>query len=458
MASNDSYSGFRPSEILGRELPYSLEAEQAVLGSILIDSSILPRVIEIVEKPEYFYRTQHQQLFSIIMRMFSKGNAEDLITIISESVDSGIFETSAMAKTYLQGVMETVPSIANIESYCNIIKEKFHIRSLINVANDIIETANEGTVDAQTMLDSAEQKIYDIRQGNEIQGLTRIDSIIIDTYSHLKDITGPDASQHLGTRSGFSQLDALTTGLNKSDLIVLAARPAMGKSALALNMAVNACKNSGKEVAVFNLEMSKEQLVSRMLAAESLVSNQSLKTGKLTPEDWIKLAQGTESLQKLPIYIDDTAGINVPQMKAKLRRMRNLGLVVIDYLQLMSSPNKHTSRVNEVSEISRQLKLLAKELNVPVIALSQLSRSSEKRGEDKRPMLSDLRDSGAIEQDADIVLFIHRKSYYDKDNENSDQTAAECIVAKNRHGSTGTVDLAFMGEYTLFRSLDIRKE
>lgn len=458
MASNDSYSGFRPSEILGRELPYSLEAEQAVLGSILIDSSILPRVIEIVEKPEYFYRTQHQQLFSIIMRMFSTGNAEDLITIISESVDSGIFETSAMAKTYLQGVMETVPSIANIESYCNIIKEKFHIRSLINVANDIIETANEGTVDAQTMLDSAEQKIYDIRQGNEIQGLTRIDSIIIDTYSHLKDITGPDASQHLGTRSGFSQLDALTTGLNKSDLIVLAARPAMGKSALALNMAVNACKNSGKEVAVFNLEMSKEQLVSRMLAAESLVSNQSLKTGKLTPEDWIKLAQGTESLQKLPIYIDDTAGINVPQMKAKLRRMRNLGLVVIDYLQLMSSPNKHTSRVNEVSEISRQLKLLAKELNVPVIALSQLSRSSEKRGEDKRPMLSDLRDSGAIEQDADIVLFIHRKSYYDKDNENSDQTAAECIVAKNRHGSTGTVDLAFMGEYTLFRSLDIRKE
>ena len=458
MAENNSFNSVRASDFLGRELPYSLEAEQAVLGGILIDSSVLPKVIEIVEKPEYFYRTQHRQLYAIIMRMFSKGNAEDIITIINESVDSGVFETSAMAKTYLQGVMETVPSVANIESYCNIIKEKFHIRSLINVANDIIETANEGTIDAQTMLDSAEQKIYDIRQGNEIQGLTRIDSIIIDTYSHLKDITGPDAEQHLGTKSGFSQLDALTTGLNKSDLIVLAARPAMGKSALALNMAVNACKNSGKEVAIFNLEMSKEQLVSRMLAAESLVSNQNLKTGKLSPEDWIKLAQGTESLQRLPIYIDDSAGINIPQMKAKLRRMRNLGLVVIDYLQLMSSPNKHTSRVNEVSEISRNLKLLAKELNVPVIALSQLSRSSEKRGEDKRPMISDLRDSGAIEQDADIVMFIHRQSYYDKDNENSDKTAAECIVAKNRHGSTGTVNLAFMGEYTLFRSLDIRKE
>lgn len=453
MASNDSLSGVRASDILGRELPYSLEAEQAVLGGVLLDPEILPKVIEIL-RPESFYRPQHQQIFSIMMRMFTSASNEDIITIINESVAMGIFETSAMAKTYLMGIMESVPSTANIESYCKIIKEKSNIRALINVANDIIETANDSSIDSQTMLDSAEQKIYDIRQG-EVQGLTRIDSIIIDTYTHLQELSGPDAESHRGAKTGFSQLDAITTGLNKSDLIILAARPAMGKSALALNIAVNSCKNTMKDVVIFSLEMGKEQLVSRMLASESLVNNKALRSGKLEPEDWTKLAAGTEQLQRLPIYLDDGSGINVPQMKAKLRRMKNLGLVVIDYLQLMSSPNKHTSRVNEVSEITRQLKLMAKELNVPVIALSQLSRSSEKR-EDKRPMISDLRESGSIEQDADIILFIHRDAYYNK--ETADQTVAECIVAKNRHGETGTVNLAFIGEYTLFRGVDMRRE
>ena len=452
MAINEN-SGLKPSDILGRELPYSLEAEQAVLGGILIEPTILPKVIEKL-KPESFYRPQHQQLFSIMMRMFTNAKTEDIITVINEAVAMGVFETSAMAKTYLSGVMESVPSTANIESYCDIIKEKAQMRSLINIANDIIETANEGAVDSQTMLDSAEQKIYDIRQG-EVQGLTRIDSVIIDTYTHLQELNGPDAEAHLGTKTGFAQLDAVTTGLNKSDLIILAARPAMGKSALALNIAVNSCKNSMKDVVIFSLEMGKEQLVTRMLSSEALVNNTSLRTGKLSTDDWTKLAAGTESLQRLPIYMDDGAGINVPQMKAKLRRMKNLGLVIIDYLQLMSSPNKHSSRVTEVSEITRQLKLMAKELNVPVIALSQLSRSSEKR-EDKRPMLSDLRESGSIEQDADIILFLHRDAYYNK--ETADQTVAECIVAKNRHGSTGTVNLAWIGEYTLFRSLDIRRE
>ncbi|MGN0601435.1 MAG: replicative DNA helicase [Oscillospiraceae bacterium] len=453
MSSIESMNGLRASEILGRELPYSLEAEQAVLGGILLDPTILPKVIEIL-KPESFYRPQHQQLFSIMMRMFTTAKTEDIITVIDEAVTMGIFETSAMAKTYLSGIMESVPSTANIESYCQIIKEKYQIRSLVNIANDIIETANEGSTDSQTMLDSAEQKIYDIRQG-EVQGLERIDSVIIDTYTHLQELSGPEAELHLGSKTGFSQLDAITTGLNKSDLIILAARPAMGKSALALNIAVNSCKQTMKDVVIFSLEMGKEQLVSRMLASESLVNNTCLRTGKLEPEDWTKLASGTEQLQKLPIYLDDGAGINVPQMKAKLRRMKNLGLVIIDYLQLMSSPNKHTSRVTEVSEITRQLKLMAKELNVPVIALSQLSRSSEKR-EDKRPMLSDLRESGSIEQDADIILFLYRDAYYDK--ESTDQSVAECIVAKNRHGSTGTVKLAWIGEYTLFRSLDIRRE
>ena len=245
MAINEN-SGLKPSDILGRELPYSLEAEQAVLGGILIEPTILPKVIEKL-KPESFYRPQHQQLFSIMMRMFTNAKTEDIITVINEAVAMGVFETSAMAKTYLSGVMESVPSTANIESYCDIIKEKAQIRSLINIANDIIETANEGAVDSQTMLDSAEQKIYDIRQG-EVQGLTRIDSVIIDTYTHLQELNGPDAEAHLGTKTGFAQLDAVTTGLNKSDLIILAARPAMGKSALALNIAVNSCKNSMKDV------------------------------------------------------------------------------------------------------------------------------------------------------------------------------------------------------------------
>ncbi|MDO5125648.1 MAG: replicative DNA helicase [Ruminococcus sp.] len=454
MALDEKNSLVRASDILGRELPYSLEAEQAVIGGILLDSSVLPRVIEIL-KPECFYRPQHQQLFSIVMRMFTTSQTEDIITVINEAVTMGVFETSAMAKTYLSGLMESVPSTANIESYCNIIKEKYQIRTLINVANDIIETANEGSVDSQTMLDSAEQKIYDIRQGNDVQGLSRIDSVIIDTYAHLQEISGPDAELHLGAKTGFSQLDAVTTGLNKSDLIIIAARPAMGKSAFALNIAVNCCKQTMKDVVIFSLEMGKEQLVSRMLSSESLVNNTNLRSGKISNEEWVKLAEGTEILSKLPIYLDDGAGINVPQMKAKLRRMRNLGLVVIDYLQLMSSPNRHTNRVTEVSEITRQLKLMAKELNVPVIALSQLSRSSESRT-DKRPLLSDLRESGSIEQDADIILFLYRDAYYEKDS--ADQTVAECIVAKNRHGTTGTINLSWIGEYTLFRGIDMRRE
>lgn len=454
MAGLDNFTGVSGSALIGRELPYSPEAEEAVIGAVLLDPACIPRVMEIL-KPESFYRPQHQKLFSIMMRMFSNGTVEDIITVIDESVTMGIFENSAMAKTYLSGLMNNVPSTANIESYCKIIDEKAHIRSLINIANSILETANEGSMTASEMLDSAEQKIYDIRQGKEVAGLTRISDIIVDTFSHLQEISGPDADEHLGAKSGFGQLDAITTGLNKTDLIVLAARPAMGKSAFALNIAVNCCKATKRDVVIFSLEMGKEQLVSRMLASEALVNNTLLRTGELQPEDWEKIAGAADTLSNLPIYLDDGAGVTVPQMKAKLRRMRNLGLVVIDYIQLMQSPNQHSSRVQEVSEITRQLKLMAKELNVPIIALSQLSRSSEKR-EDKRPMLSDLRESGSIEQDADIIMFLYRDAYYADSTE--DKTVAECIVAKNRHGQTDTVKLAWIGEYTLFRGLEFRKD
>ncbi len=441
------------AQLSGKNPTSAPEAEQAVLGGILLDPTVLPRVVEIL-KPECFFAPLHKQLFAIIVRLFSDSRTGDLITIINEAVREGVFETSAMAKTYLSGIMEAVPSTANIESYCKIIEEKYQLRRLVEVANDIIEKTNEGTQDAATLLDRAEQNIYDIRNG-EIQGLSKIEDVIIETYNHLQELSGEDADKHKAASTGFTQLDAITNGLNNSDLIVIAARPAMGKSAFAINIAVNMCKRSNKDVAIFSLEMGKEQLVTRMLSSEALVNNNSLRTGNIDEKDWDKLVAATDTLSRLPIYLDDGAGITVPQMKAKVRRLKNLGLVVIDYLQLMESPNKHSSRVNEVSEITRQLKLMAKELNVPVIALSPLSRSSEKR-DDKRPKLSDLRESGSIEQDADIIIFLYRDSYYQKESEN--QTQAECIVAKNRHGQTDTVNLSFIGEYTLFRGIDMRRE
>lgn len=447
MAADNSLANF-----LGKELPFAKEAEEAVIGGVLRDPTALPQVVEKL-KAENFYLKQHQQIFSIIVRMFTTGNKEDVITLIDESVNMGIFETSAMAKTYLIGLMNAVPSTENIGSYCDIILEKSRIRALMSIANDIITTANEGSVSASEMLDSAEQKIYDIRQGREANGLTRISDVIVDTFTHLSEISGPDADQFLGEKTGFSDLDKITTGLNKTDLIVLAARPAMGKSALALNMAVNCCKSTKRDVVIFSLEMGKEQLASRMLASEALVNNTLLRTGQLENEDWAKIAAAADTLSQLPIYFDDGAGMTVPQMKAKLRRLKNLGLVVIDYIQLMESTNKNAGRVEVVSEITRQLKLMAKELNVPVIALSQLSRKAENR-EDKRPMLSDLRESGSIEQDADIIMFLYRDSYYNKEN---DQSLAECIVAKNRHGTIDTVNLSWIGEYTLFRGTDFRK-
>ena len=403
----DNFRGLTTGATLGRELPFSQEAEEAVLGGVLRDPSVLPKVIEIL-KPESFYRPQHQQLFSIIMRMFTTGSKEDLITVINEAVTMGVFETSAMAKNYLLGIMEMVPSTDNIESYCKIIEEKARVRSLINAANQILEKAYDGGEDSQTQLDAAEQSIFEIRQGRDVQGLTRISDVIV-------------------------------------------ARPAMGKSAFALNIAVNTCKATKRDVVIFSLEMGKEQLVSRMLASEALVNNTLLRSGNLEPSDWEKIAGAADTLSQLPIYFDDGA---VPQMKAKLRRMRNLGLVVIDYIQLMQSANKNASRVEAVSEITRSLKLMAKELNVPVIALSQLSRSSEKR-DDKRPILSDLRESGSIEQDADIIMFLYRDAYY---SDEGDKSVAECIVAKNRHGQTDKVQLGWIGEYTLFRGLDFRRD
>ncbi len=429
------------------ELPYNLEAEQTVLGALLLDPEALSLAMNYI-KPESFYVSKHSELFRIIVQQFSLGVTSDAITVINEAVKDGIFENSTAGKEYLATLMEGVPTTQNIESYCKIVEEKYYVRSLIQASKDIITAASNQDESAMNLIDYAEQKIYDIRQGRSNDGLTRIDEVVLDAYDELGRKSGPDKEKYIGAKSGFSDLDNVITGLNKSDLIIVAARPAMGKTSFVLNIASNVARyNRDKEVVIFSLEMSKEQLVTRMLSSESLVESEYLMKGNISSDQWTKLAQGASRLADMNIYLDDTAGITVPRMKAKLRRLKNVGLVIIDYLQLMNSSRRIDNRVNEISEITRQLKLMAKELNVPVITLSQLSRSVESRT-DKRPILSDLRESGSIEQDADIVTFLYRDGYYNK--ENPDQTLAECIVAKNRHGETGTVNLRWNGQYTLF--------
>lgn len=433
------------------ELPYSLEAEQTVLGAVLLDSETLSTIM-IYVKPDSFYVTKHKDLFSIIIRQFTLGTDTDIITVLNEAVRENIFESSASGKEYLSAIMELVPTTANIESYCKIVEEKYYIRQLIVTAREIINMSSGSTDTAEQLLDYAEQKIYDIRRGRDVDGLTKIDEVVLDAYDELGRKSGPDKELYTSAKSGFSALDNITNGLNKSDLLIVAARPAMGKTSFVLNMAANVCRHqSDKEVVIFSLEMSKEQLVTRMLSSESLVDSEKLMKGNISGDDWAKLAQGAERLSGMNMYLDDTAGITVVQMKAKLRRLKNLGLVVVDYLQLMSSGKRTENRVNEISEMTRQLKLMAKELNVPVVVLSQLSRSVESR-QDKRPVLSDLRESGSIEQDADIVMFLYRDGYYNPDT--PDPTIAECIISKNRHGETGIINLRWNGQYTLFLSAD----
>ncbi len=429
-----------------RELPHSIEAEQSVIGAVLADPSALPVVIEKI-KPEYFYNEQHKAIYSIILRMFTSGQPIDIITVLNEAEKLHIFDSSTEGRRYLAEIGDALPSTSNIESYCKIVADKYFIRSLGLAARMILDDIQSGEQDSQLLLDAAEQKIYDIRQGRDVQGLIPLKAAITEAYDRLGKISGPDKDKYVGARTGFTLLDSITSGLNKSDLIIIAARPGMGKTSFAMNIATNVARRSEKEVVTFNLEMSKEQLATRILSTEALVDSNSLRNGRISSEDWVKLATSAGYLSTLPLFIDDTASMTVQQMKAKLRRTKNLGLVIIDYLQLMESTSRSDNRVVVISEITRQLKVMAKELNVPVILLSQLSRAVESRT-DKRPMLSDLRESGSIEQDADIVLFLYREAYYNKESQR--QNISECIVAKNRHGETGTVELIWDGQYTRF--------
>lgn len=435
----------------GMKLPFSLEAEQSVLGAILLDSSCIDKVAEILPRPEYFHLGNHKIIYETLLDMFTQGRTIDFVTLLEELKKNSVFNDSN-GKTYLMELAQIVPSISNVENYARIVRDNYDVRTLIITARDIIEDATQGTYDASVLIDSAEQKIFDIRRGKSMQGLQRVNESIIETFDRLDALNSDSQNLYRGIPTGIKYLDDTITGLNRSDLILLAARPGMGKTSFALNIARHVAVKESKKVAFFSLEMTREQLTSRLLSTEAMVHGVKLRTGKLEEDEWIRLIEAGDILSKTQLYFDDTPGITVPEMKAKLRRLKNVDLVVIDYLQLMSSAKRIDNRVQEISEITRNLKIMAKEINVPVITLSQLSRASEQRAE-HRPMLSDLRDSGSIEQDADIVLFLYRGDYYknaEAIEEDYDKNSGECIVAKNRHGETKTVPLHWQGEFMRF--------
>ncbi len=429
-------------------MPFSLEAEQSVLGSILIDPACLDIITPIVSM-EDFYLEEHQSIYATMQGMYLKSKNIDVVTLIDELVKEGVYD-DAGGKEYIRLIAETVPTAANVKDYAEIVRDKSTLRALIGACEDVTEAAYTEEEEVERLVEMAESKIYAIAEQKNNKNFVHIKDALLQVYNHLQQlITNKEETQ--GMKTGFSGLDRVLVGMGKSDLVLVGARPGMGKTSFAMNVAVSAARRSGKAVCVFSLEMSVEQLVTRLLSSEALVDSYHLRSGELTDEDWQKLAHASSMLSDCQILIDDTTGMTVTGMMAKLRRVKNLGLVVIDYLGLMQSEHRNDNRVQEVSEISRNLKLMAKEFGVPVICCAQLSRGPESRT-DKRPMLSDLRDSGAIEQDADIVMFLYREEYY-KDKENP-QNTAEVIVAKNRHGSTGKVEMGWLGQYTKFTTID----
>lgn len=433
---------------LDRKMPFSLDAEQAVIGSILIDPASLDTVTGVLSADD-FYLEEHRSIYTAMQGMYLKSRSIDVVTLVDELVHQGVYD-EAGGKEYIRLISEAVPTAANVRDYANIVRDKSVLRSLIGACEEVSEAAYTEEEDVQRLVEMAESKIYAIAEQKENKNFVHIREALVSVYEHLQQL-GVNKEETLGMKTGFSGLDRILVGMGKSDLVLVGARPGMGKTSFAMNVATSAALKSGKAVCVFSLEMSTEQLVSRLLSSEALVDSYALRSGELTDEDWQKLAHAASSLSDCDILIDDTTGMTVAGMMSKLRRVKNLGLVVIDYLGLMQSEHHIDNRVQEVSEISRNLKLMAKEFKVPVICCAQLSRGPESRT-DKRPMLSDLRDSGAIEQDADIVLFLYRDEYYkDKDNP---QSTAEVIVAKNRHGSTGKVEMGWLGRYTKFTTID----
>jgi len=441
-------------ELLTRQIPHSTDAEQATLGAMLIDSACVKDVVDKL-RPEDFYFRQNREIFETIYTMFSYSRPIDGVTVAEELQKNGLYDENT-TRSYLLQLMEITPTSANVMEYVNIVRDKALLRSVGQAAGDISQMVQEGVGEAQDVLEAAEQKIYGIRRGRSSQDMVHVGQVLTGVLDHLSELAEGKVGLP-GLPTGLSSIDDKIHGLNKSDLILLAARPGMGKTSLALNFALNVGKKTDKTVAVFSLEMSREQLATRLLSAEALIDNRKLITGNLSENDWGRLAAAASVLHRTDIRIDDNPLLTVADMNAKCRRIDNLGLVIIDYLQLMTSAGGKgyagENRQQAVSDISRMLKIMAKELQVPVVCLSQLSRANEKR-EDKRPMLSDLRESGAIEQDADIVMFLFRDDYYNEDSEK--RNIAECIIAKNRHGETGKVELKWMPAYTSFDVLESR--
>ncbi len=441
---------------IGKIPPQDIEAEQAILGSMLTDQDAVTDAIEVL-KPEDFYRDDNKYIFEAMNNLYAKGEPIDIITVKAELTSMQKFEAVGGIE-YLATLPDKVPLVSNADKYIKIVEEKSILRKLIKTADEIESLGYAQNEDIDNVIDQAEKKIFDIMQRKNQKGYTPIKDVLIETFAELEKLYN-QKEPITGVPTGFIDLDYKTAGLHNSDLILVAARPAMGKSAFALNIATYAAVNAKKPVVIFNLEMSKSQLVNRMLCSEAMVDSNKIRTGKIDEEDWVKLATALGPLSEAPIYIDDTPGISIAEIRAKCRRLKlekNIGLIVIDYLQLIQgSGKKNASREQEISEISRSLKILAKELDVPVIALSQLSRAAEAR-QDHRPMLSDLRESGAIEQDADIVMFLYRDDYYNPDSEK--KNIAEVILAKHRAGSTGTVELLWMGNFTKFANWDKHRE
>lgn len=441
-------------------MPYSLEAEQAVLGSILIDPSCITQVLILV-KPDYFYLPQHKAIFTIMQEIDALGGKIDPLIVLEKLKEQKIYD-DAGGKQYLFQLSEVVPTTENVEAYSNIIREQYYKRSLINVSKTIIDDVASSSESADSLLESAEQKIYDIRQGRVTRGPSKIGDIIVnEVYDKLQKLSGADKDKYKGYTTGFIDLDKAITGLNKSDLLIIGARPAMGKTSLALNLARNTAMMGKKKVLFFSLEMTKEQLAQRVLATEARVESTKMRTGNITGDEWAKLATATALLSNCELYFDDTSNMTVSEMKSRIRRLRDVDAVFVDYLQLMKSGTRVESRVQEVSEITRNLKLMAKDLNIPVVVLAQLARTTEGRGKSHKPQLSDLRESGSIEQDADIVIMLYRDEYYatEKDDAPDDMekpaiNEAEFIIAKNRHGPTTSIKVAWNGDYTLFSNLE----
>ena len=440
-------------ELLGRQAPHSASAEQAVIGSMLIDTRCIPDVIERLKGAE-FYIQQNRDIFETIYAMFSYGQTIDPITVLDQMKTRGVFRETSTA--YIAELMRITPTAANVLEYAAIVSDRALLRNLATAADEINTLVYEGTGEAENMLEAAERKIYALRQGRVVGGLVPISTVVQTVYSNLSEAAS-SGQKIPGLSTGLNDLDRYILGLNKGELILIAARPGMGKTSIALNIAMNVAKKSGKTVAVFSLEMSREQLVSRLLAGEGLVPSQNLLTGQLNSDEWKRIAAAAQVLSATDMRIDDNPMLSVSDMNAQCRRISNLGLVVIDYLQLMQSAGGDSrkyageNRQQVVSDISRMLKIMAKELNVPVICLSQLSRASDGRP-NKRPMLSDLRESGAIEQDADVVIGLYREGYYNAECE--EPNVSEAIVLKNRKGQTGTVKLAWLAEYTTFAAYE----